>query len=78
MTHSNKYSYSFFRCDNCGCDGDPSSSCWCGSPYFVQVTGFDHAKAKSDNNLVSSVTDTTGTLHTLKDGSTYYQSNSGW
>jgi hypothetical protein len=78
MTQSQQYQYTYYRCDNCGNDSDHQQSCQCGSDYYVQATGFDSVEAQSDGNLVSSVQDGRGTLHTLSDGSTYYQSNSGW
>jgi len=78
MTQSQQYQYTYYRCDNCGNEGNPQGTCQCGCKYYVNVTGFDQTNAKRDKNLVSSVPDGQGTLHTLTDSSSYYQSNSGW
>ena len=76
MTQSETYTVYYDRCDGCG--SSTHEECNCEQYYPVQCSYLDTTAANNAGVVVSSVTQGDGTLHTLQDGSTYYQSNSGW
>ena len=76
MTEAQQYTVNYNRCDGCGATS--SEECTCEQYYPVQCSYLDTTAANNAGVLVSSVVSGDGTLHALSDGSTYYQSNSGW
>ena len=78
MTQAEKYTVTYLRCDDCGCNIQSDGTCGqCSNGGFAVECKYLDCTADC-TDVASKKTDNHGTTTTFNDGSTYYQSNSGW